>query len=57
MRQRIEGAIIKPIMKTKERFGLGIPVSQRPNGVGMKPVNFCKEAFNSGRMKYDGQIN
>jgi hypothetical protein len=33
--------IIKPIISTKERFGLGV-----------KPVNFQKEAFNRGRMKY-----
>jgi hypothetical protein len=36
-RERIERAIIKPIISMKQRFGLGV-----------KPVNFRKEAFNRG---------
>jgi hypothetical protein len=39
-RERIERAVIKPIISTKERFGLGV-----------KPANFRKVAFNRGRMK------
>jgi hypothetical protein len=39
-RERIECAIIKPIVSTKERFGLGV-----------KPAYFRKAAFNRGRMK------
>jgi hypothetical protein len=39
-RQRIERAVIKPIISTKERFGLGV-----------KSANFRKVAFNRGRMK------
>jgi hypothetical protein len=35
-RERIERAIIKTIISTKERFGLGV-----------KPVNFRKETFNN----------
>jgi hypothetical protein len=36
-RERIERAIIRPIISTKQRFGLGV-----------KPVNFRKAAFNRG---------
>ena len=39
-RERIERAVIKPIIAMKERFGLGV-----------KPANFRKTAFNRGRMK------
>jgi hypothetical protein len=39
-RERIERAVIKPIIATKERFGLGV-----------KPVDFQKVAFHRGRMK------
>jgi hypothetical protein len=39
-RERFERAIIKPVISTKQRFGLGV-----------KPVNFRKAAFNRGRMK------
>jgi hypothetical protein len=39
-RERIERAVIKPVTSTKERFGLGV-----------KPANFRKVAFNRGRMK------
>jgi hypothetical protein len=39
-RERIEHAVIKPIISTKERFGLGV-----------KPANFRKAAFNRRRMK------
>jgi hypothetical protein len=39
-RERIERAVIKPIISTKERFGLGV-----------KSANFRKAAFNRGRMK------
>jgi hypothetical protein len=39
-KERIERAISKPIISTKQRFGLGV-----------KPANFRKEAFNRGRMK------
>jgi hypothetical protein len=38
-RERIERAVIKSIISTKERFGLGV-----------KPANFQKVAFNRGRM-------
>jgi hypothetical protein len=37
-RERIEHVIIKPIISTKERFGLGV-----------KPVNFRKEALQQGK--------
>jgi hypothetical protein len=36
-RERIERAVIKPIISTKERFGLGV-----------KPANFQKVAFHRG---------
>jgi hypothetical protein len=36
-REQIERAIIKPIISTKQRFGLGV-----------KPANFRKAAFNRG---------
>jgi hypothetical protein len=39
-RERIERAIVKPIISSKHRFGLGD-----------EPVNFRKAAFNRGRMK------
>jgi hypothetical protein len=39
-RARIERAVIKPIISTKERFGLGV-----------KPADFQKVAFSRARMK------
>jgi hypothetical protein len=39
VQERIERAVIKPIISTKERFDLGV-----------KPTNFRKAAFNRGRM-------
>jgi hypothetical protein len=42
-RERIKRAVIKPIISTKERFGLRV-----------KPANFQKVAFHRGRMKKCG---
>jgi hypothetical protein len=42
-REQIERAVIKPVISTKERFGLGI-----------EPVDFQKVAFHSVRMKKCG---